>query len=190
MLWPSHARLPGSRAMALNDAQPAFCNDTGMAHTSWLWAYRSAASTRSKSRVLSWISDPLARKNQTMPPLHLTGSLGIEPWVEAKLILSSSEADAASARDLCDQSPIHYATQQGQLDVIKLLLNKGFAVDERSVFTAASEGHMEVLKLLLARGHNPDARGRDLHGTRLEKETALWEATGCVHEDIVRVMLA
>ncbi|MHC4143302.1 MAG: ankyrin repeat domain-containing protein [Planctomycetota bacterium] len=64
-------------------------------------------------------------------------------------------------------TPLHSAVQNGQLEVVKLLLASGIDIDARAAqdFTplhiAAQNDRLEVAKLLLTEGANVDAKSTE-----------------------------
>lgn len=58
------------------------------------------------------------------------------------------------------RSPLYIAAKEGHSGIVKILLEKGAAVDERArndttpLYAAAQRGHLEVVKDLLKRGAN------------------------------------
>ncbi|XP_078668915.1 myotrophin-like [Branchiostoma floridae x Branchiostoma belcheri] len=63
--------------------------------------------------------------------------------------------------------PIHYAADYGQLDIIKVLLEKGADVNKQdkhgisAVLAAIWEGHTECVKYLLEKGARKDGKAPD-----------------------------
>lgn len=70
-------------------------------------------------------------------------------------------------RDNCGWLPLHEACIHGRFDIVKLLLDKGAAINDRGgtqcegitpLHDAASNGHLTIVQLLLARGANAVAK--------------------------------
>ena len=65
-----------------------------------------------------------------------------------------------------DQPSVHTASENGQLDIVRSLLDRGADVDERNslrmtaLHAASSKGNLEVAKLLIERGAYVNARSR------------------------------
>jgi uncharacterized protein len=89
-------------------------------------------------------------------PLSLAASIGRAEMVQALL-----DGGARIVVDGQWQPTLHRAVRNGNVDVVRLLLDAGANVNEQADFgeapihVAAEEGHTELLVLLLARGADP-----------------------------------
>jgi hypothetical protein len=89
----------------------------------------------------------------------------------------------------CQFAPLWVAAQNGQVDVVRLLLEARASVDlARSsdqvtpLLIAASEGHVDVVRLLLEARASVDLAKKD-------QMTPLWVAASEGHVDVVRLLL-
>lgn len=70
----------------------------------------------------------------------------------------------ATARDVYSRTPLHKAVKTGQIDAVKLLLEKDSDVNARDVFgwtplhKAVMKGHQEITELLLLKGADPNIK--------------------------------
>ena len=107
-------------------------------------------------------------------------------------MLLAAEVDV-KARDRDQQTAVHYAVENGYVDIVKVLLDHvpttnivdatTYEPDMTSLlFTACREGHLEIARLLLARGANAHATSQ--YGT-----TTLMTACGRNNLDIARLLL-
>jgi len=84
---------------------------------------------------------------------------------EVKKHIESNKTDVNASID--GRHPIHYASDYGQHDVIKYLLDNGADVNAKdkhgisALLAAIWEGHTECVKLLLERGANRQGRTPD-----------------------------
>ncbi|KAJ3327157.1 hypothetical protein HDU93_002111 [Gonapodya sp. JEL0774] len=77
---------------------------------------------------------------------------------------------------------LHSAAVEGQVEIVRLLLERGVPVDADynwALYDAAKKGHLEVVKVLLR-------SGADIHGYR---DQALWCAVGAGQIDVVWYLL-
>lgn len=84
---------------------------------------------------------------------------------------------------LDELSPLSYACNHGNMEIIKLLLQKGANVDANAASFATENGKFDVLKLLLRK--NPDA----LNKKSIKGRTLLAIAARYGHKDIVKYLL-
>ena len=69
--------------------------------------------------------------------------------------LAQSGADV-SARDDTNRSPLFYASQRGDSDSVRLLMDSGAAVNDGCLHEAAGQLRLDAVKVLLDAGHHPD----------------------------------
>ncbi|KAJ7031880.1 ankyrin repeat protein, partial [Mycena alexandri] len=93
---------------------------------------------------------------------------------EIAILLLEAGANPAAPWDQMEYQPLHLATENRDLAMMKLLLDHGAPVDgvygcdggsETALHNACSMGHVEIIKLLLERGANLEAHGH--YGTPL-----------------------
>ena len=86
--------------------------------------------------------------------------------------------------DRYGQTPLFYAAQNGHMAVVKLLLEKGADVNDRSMplHTASSNGHVKVVSLLLEKGAGVNVTNQD-------RSTPLQWASDNGHVEVVRLLL-
>ena len=72
-----------------------------------------------------------------------------------------------NSRDKDGETPLHYASAYGRLDIVQLLVDHGADVNatQQHLWTtlhlASSYGYLGIARLLLDRGANVDARNED-----------------------------
>jgi ankyrin repeat protein len=131
---------------------------------------RSEYNTEQKSLLHVLVENGLSR--MFISPLPVGGQ-SIEgmyaSFYHSKLILSLSELvlpnEAINARDDRDQTPLHYAAREGELQVVEWLIEKEAEVDAKDsqdgrtpLSCAAGNGHLEVVKSLLDKGAEVDSK--------------------------------
>lgn len=98
---------------------------------------------------------------------------------EMRMVIESGMADPKAENSLV----LFLASGKGQIDVVKLLLDKGAdpkAVNSRALVAAVNNGHIEIVKLLLEKGADPKA----------EDSLALKAALYHGHMEIAKLLLA
>ena len=87
-------------------------------------------------------------------------------------------------------SPLHAASETGQLEVVRLLLDKGAAVNafsggehETALHLAAVQGELDIMRLLIERGAAVDAANEE------DSRTPLISAIGSSQLEAVRLLL-
>ncbi|UCG66969.1 MAG: ankyrin repeat domain-containing protein, partial [Deltaproteobacteria bacterium] len=94
-----------------------------------------------------------------------------------------------NAWDQLNASALHYACQQGNIEVAELLIAKGARVDAgraTPLHYAVEKGHKEVVELLIAKGANVNAT----RGYPAEGDTPLHSAARGGHKEIVELLIA
>ena len=106
-----------------------------------------------------------------------------------------AEAEERTRRDLLDRTDgrtLHEASSSGRIDVVRLLLDRGAAIDATAgdggtpLHLASSAGHIDVVRLLLDRGAAIDATDGDSGSTPLHVASGAGDS-GCI--DAVRLLL-
>ena len=98
------------------------------------------------------------------------------------------------ARDYCAFTPLHFACQEGHLDVASVLLDRQANIEARNedhlgedhfnpLMVASQNGHPAVVSLLLERQADISARDKNQH-------TALHIASSNDHQGVVALLLA
>ncbi|KAJ7486572.1 ankyrin repeat protein, partial [Mycena latifolia] len=94
--------------------------------------------------------------------------------LETAALLLDAGADPAAAWDQAEYQPLHLAVTNKDLDMMRLLLQRGAPVDskfgcdgcsESALHVACASGHMEMIQLLLDHGANLERTGH--YGTAL-----------------------
>lgn len=105
----------------------------------------------------------------------------------ATALLENKAADV-DVKDRDNWTPLMWASEKGNLEVVKLLLNGGANVRSKdkdgwtSFLAASQEGHIEVVKLLLEKGSNVNEKDKDNY-------TPLMAAACFGHEPVVKLLL-
>ena len=114
-----------------------------------------------------------------------------------KLINASQFGDLKLAKEAVKESAnvncihrgrtaLHWATQEGHLDIVKFLLNKGASANRLDEWgfgplqQASGDGNLQILKELIKNGANPNVRAKD-GGSPLHTASAYGEMD-CVVE--------
>jgi ankyrin repeat protein len=113
-----------------------------------------------------------------------------------KLLLESgAEVDAVTSDN---ETAMLLACSLGQLDVVKLFLSHGTAVNSAKnssgmppLHESCREGHLEIMKLLIEHGANINARalGTAGSGHKMDRRTPLMFAVERSYLEAVRVLL-
>ena len=86
------------------------------------------------------------------------------------------------------RSPLHIASQIGRVEIVRLLLDRGWDIYEKnhrgetSLYIASLHGRVEVVKLLLDRGCDIESKSR-------RGDTPLYTACFCNHVQVVALLL-
>ncbi|KAL7937028.1 ankyrin repeat-containing domain protein [Trichoderma chlorosporum] len=124
------------------------------------------------------------RRRDKLPWLHLAAFFGIQKAVD---FLTQGEQDL-DLRDTYRMTPLAYAVKNGHQDTVRLLLEKGAAVDrtgymnQTPLLIAINNGHEQIVRLLL--GKDATVEAKDEQG-----QTPLCQAIENNHENIVRLLL-
>ena len=130
-------------------------------------------------------STGLCSKNRNYPWLPLEVAVFCGKTNVVKVLLTIDPTLINTRGDACSSSLIYYATQKGNPDIVKALIDAGADVngtnkDWRPIHLAAKEGHLDVVKVLI------DA-GADVNGT--DNETPIHIAAKEGHLDIVKALI-
>lgn len=130
----------------------------------------------------------LAGLSASAAPIHDAAGAGDQPRVAAILAADRAAADLPGD-DQFKSRPLHLAAGKGYLEVVRMLLDAGAAVDgfdsdqSRPLDVAAQGGHPKVVALLLERG--ADVNRRDRNGN-----CPMSFAAGRGRVEVVRQLLA
>ena len=125
--------------------------------------------------------------------LHIASRFGILPLAEKLLtpggfLNKRKRLRSIDQTDGMDWTALHWATSEGHLAIVRLLVEKGADInagegDESTVLQcAADSGHKGIVRLLLEKGADIDAKDR-------LGETALHRAAKFGHEEIIHLLL-
>jgi hypothetical protein len=113
--------------------------------------------------------------------LHMATYYGVQNILES-LVVSNRKIDSHS------RTPLWQAARDGQVAVVRLLLQEGAAVDSKDglhcrtpLWWAAGNGHLAVVRLLLEKGAAVDSEDR-------QGRTPLWSAKETGHEVLVQLL--
>ncbi|KAH8726741.1 hypothetical protein GQ44DRAFT_613477, partial [Phaeosphaeriaceae sp. PMI808] len=120
--------------------------------------------------------------------LHLVAFLGLLQLSEALLATMKAKESPVNSKDGIQNMPLHYAVQNGHMEVVKLLLEHGAEVDSKGsegrtpLSWAAEEGYEAVVKLLLEHGAEVDSKDNN------SRTPLSWAAKGG-YEVVVKLLL-
>ena len=95
-----------------------------------------------------------------------------------KVACGKSEASCSKMGAMRWQGPHHVAVKTGKVATLKLLLDAGAGIDDRTavgstpLMLAASRGDVKVIKYLLSRGADPTLRALPPYTARTAAQTA------------------
>jgi Ankyrin repeats (3 copies) len=120
--------------------------------------------------------------------MHLLAESGLHQVME-KFLHQSCWADEFNSRDSLGNIPLHWASRNGHLKVVEMLLTKTDNLEMVNfnemtpLNLAAHGGHIEIVMLLIREGAKINSKARR-HAT-----TVLQNAASNGHEEIVRILL-
>ncbi|XP_077447893.1 receptor-interacting serine/threonine-protein kinase 4 [Stigmatopora argus] len=109
-------------------------------------------------------ADPNLANARGSTPLHLAAEKQLKPLAELLLTRRSAHVDA---KDEDQYTALHWAAQNGDEAVARLLLDRGAAIDETdgqgrtSAHVACQHGQENVVRVLLSRGADVRVKGKD-----------------------------
>ena len=121
--------------------------------------------------------------------LHYTSQFGL-PGITEKVLatINVPVVEAVNAKDRRGYAPLSSAAENGQLEMVRLLLGKGAEINAQSgydgnaLYVASSRGHELVVEILLDNGAEVNARGGGFGN-------ALQAASAGGHEQVVKTLL-
>ena len=128
----------------------------------------------------------IKREDAGRTPLHCAALKGHGTTV---LALINAKKSAVHAKDKHDWTPLHYAAQNGHVDVVRLLIANNAKIDAKDIqgarplHYAALKGHVDVVRLLIANNAKIDAK--DIQGARPLHYAALKG-----HVDVATLLIA
>jgi hypothetical protein len=168
--WPLHfVSQEATNANAFRSHARMLCHIAGPQANIWVPGYF-------KRRYVSW---------ERWTDLILASYLGLNEVVQDILLENGA---AVGAADRNEQTPLHWASGNGHVEVVKLLLENGAAVGaadgdgQTPLYWASENGHVEVVKLLLENGAAVGAADGD-------GRTPLYWALRKGHVEVVKLLL-
>jgi ankyrin repeat protein len=108
-----------------------------------------------------------------------------------KLFTCSPDISALSRYGYSSSTPLHEASKNGYIEVVKLLIKKGFNVNnldregKTALYEACKNGHSEIIKILIGAGADTNTFTKH----ELSSNTPLHEASKNNHGEAIKVML-
>ena len=142
-----------------------------------------------------WIYDPTVptseRRNETPLPLpqttlHYAAFWGLHPIVE--FLITTHSQDVCSPDSTDNATPLHLASQMGQIDTVRILIERGADLaaqnkdGETPLHFASQKGEADVACMLIERGADVTAQNKD-------GETQLHLASRKGEADITRILI-
>lgn len=152
-------------------------------------ALSACASTTPRDRVIDYMSLVYAARNENA--LLVAALLERGAPVDA---LHPDSAGMLSYHAVAMDSPLHAAARQGNVEIVRMILQHKPWVDHRccdgpaALGEAARAGYAEIVQVLLDAGADPTIRSH--YGQDLPNATALDAARNNGHEDVVRILEA
>ncbi|EUD65901.1 hypothetical protein C922_03625 [Plasmodium inui San Antonio 1] len=104
-------------------------------------------------------------------------------------VLRDTLDDSTMTDDITDLQPIHLATKEGNMDLVKKMIKSGIHIDTKTrtrkftpLHLSASKGDLDAVKFLIE--HNAD-----INALSCDNETPLWCASMSNHLDVCRYLL-
>jgi ankyrin repeat protein len=177
--WVDHARIENVWSKVQDGMKRLF--DPSRSHLSvWVWIYDPELPSWQRSER----SERLSKARAT--PLHYATVCNMHD-IATFLIVEHSQDVNARGFDR-GETPLHVSSLHGHVEISRLLLKHGAAVEERDngdispLARVAIMGHVEVAHVLLE--HGADANAQDDLG-----HTPLYWASGAGHLAVTRVLL-
>ena len=126
----------------------------------------------------------------TMHTEQLLESAGTGDLKFLKALLHGNPMTDINSGDRCQTSALHYAADNGHLDVVEFLISNGALVNVTNMWektplhAAANSGHLEIVKLLVENGARIEAQ------SSTKRFTPLHLASQFDHLEIVEYLIA
>ena len=145
------------------------------------------ASVHGYDKIVKYLLDKGVEKQDLIPPLFI--AINLDHFEVVKLLVERDRAivnEETTLDGFQQQTPLMLATQKGNLQIVKLLLENGASVDKQEevltpLMFASNRGDLEIVKLLLENGANVDKESNGF--------TALFFASQNGHLEIVKLLL-
>jgi ankyrin repeat protein len=162
-----------------------------------LWIMAKAGHTQLVAPLMNL--SKVTRNCIHLQPLMMNVKWGVNQWTQlhycaieghtssVKRLLSIRYIDV-NARSRQRSTPLHFAAQDGHIEIAQLLIEKGADVNAKvddgrtPVFRPTQEGHVEIVRLLVHSG--ADVNARDIDGS-----TPLHSASIFGHVEIARLLI-
>ncbi len=98
----------------------------------------------------------------TVTTIHSAASIGVLAKVKSFI----DQGADINAKDMSDETPLHYAVRQGHKDIAELLVTKGADVNAKNkgghtpLHFAAFKGHSDLAELLIANGADVNVKNK------------------------------
>ena len=176
--WVNHANF-GDVASQIQDTMERLFNPKKPHFWAWIWL-RSSAKKQSMENIDERPPPP------EMTPLCYAAFFGFCDIARCRIITHKEDANAVSINSW---TPLHAASERGQVGAVRVLLDHGAYMDERMddgvspLLLASRNGHLKVVQLLLER------RAASNPSTQTDLNHPMCLASRLGHLEIVRQLI-